>query len=84
MEILSLETCVKMGSAISRRSYVTLTMKLALAAFPASSVAVQFTIVPPIGKNVPDDGLHDNVTTPTSSVADGVANDIIFPVEFVV
>ena len=82
--MLSLEICVKTGSVISRSSYVTLTTKVADFMFPAASVAVHVTIVPPTGKNVPDCGLHDSVTTPTSSVAEGVVNDIVFPVGSVV
>ena len=85
MEMLSLEIWVKVGRIMSAvAEYVTLTTKLADFMFPAASVAVHVTIVPPMRKNVPDCGLHDSVTTPTSSVAEGVANDTFFPVGSVV
>src|SRR5438309_945051 len=57
----------------------TTTAKLAVALFPAASVAVHVTAVEPIGKRLPDDGAHVTVGGwPLSSVA-AAANVTIAP-----
>src|SRR5687768_12048858 len=45
------------GAAVSE----TVTVKLHDAEFPASSVAVQWTVVAPIGNSAPDAGEHERV-----------------------
>jgi hypothetical protein len=40
----------------------TVTLKLQLALFPFASVAVQLTVVVPLGKELPDGGLQTTVT----------------------
>lgn len=47
-------------SGVSRS--FTVIVKLQLFVFPAASVAVQFTVVIPFGKNEPETGLHTTVT----------------------
>jgi hypothetical protein len=42
---------------------------LQVAVAPSESVAVQLTVVAPLGKAVPDGGKHDTVTPGISSVA---------------
>lgn len=51
----------------------TVTLKLPLAVFSALSVAVQLTVVVPVGKVVPEAGVQFGVTAPsTRSVAEAV------------
>ena len=52
-------------------SATTLTLKEQLAAFPVLSTAVQFTLVVPEGKAVPDAGLQSTRTPGQLSVAVG-------------
>src|SRR2546426_11735998 len=49
----------------------TWTLKLPLVEFPAASVAVQLTVVSPIGKNEPDAGAHETVGVERLSLAGG-------------
>ena len=50
----------------------TLIVKLQLAELSAPSVAVQVTVVEPMGKIVPDGGEHNTAGVEQLSVADGV------------
>jgi hypothetical protein len=45
-----------------RHTLKTVTMKLQVAVLLAASVAVQVTVVAPIGKQEPDGGLHPTLT----------------------
>ena len=80
-------TCCKNSKDIvGGADRTTVTVKLAVAGFPAKSVAVQVTVVVPIGNKKPDGGVQ--VTTggdaSTSSIAVGeyICADP-YPVEFV-
>ena len=56
MVMVTLETCVKAGGVTSvKGEYVTVTVKLSDAVFPASSYAVQVTVVVPTGKKPPEE-----------------------------
>ena len=54
-----------------RHTLKTVTVKLQVAVLPDISVAVQFTVVVPSGKHVPDAGVHATVTVVQLSVAPG-------------
>ncbi len=47
------------------------TVKLQLDVLPEASVAVQVTVVTPVGKQLPDGGVHTTVTPAQLSVATG-------------
>ena len=64
---------MNIGAASSVSAYVTPTTKVSCAIFPAASMAVHVTGVMPTGKNDPEYGLHDTVSTPTLSEAEGSA-----------
>ena len=57
------------------------TVKLQVAVFPDASVAVQVTVVVPIGKAEPDGGLHNTVTPGQLSEAVGGRNVVTTLVE---
>ena len=64
-----------MGSAAE---YVTVTVKLALPRFPALSIAVQVTVVVPIGNKEPESGLQFVLREPlTLSDAEAVNVEVI-------
>ena len=54
--MVTLETCMKTGGVVSvKDEYVTVIVKLSDAVFPASSYAVQVTVVVPVGKKSPEE-----------------------------
>jgi hypothetical protein len=50
---------------------LTVTVKLALPCFPVSSVAVQLTVVVPLGSTLPDEGVQLTVMMPQPLITDG-------------
>src|SRR5256885_13872273 len=61
---------VTTGAVVSTRT--TVTVKLFCAVFPCESVALHVTVVWPTGNLLPEDGLHDGVSAP-STVSRAVA-----------
>ena len=58
------------GAEVSKIVWVIVTVKLVVPIFPAASVAVQVTVVIPIGNMVPEAGSQVGpLITPTLSVA---------------
>src|SRR2546423_8122878 len=52
------------GAVVSTRT--TVTVKLFCAVFPCESVALHVTVVWPTGNLLPEDGLHDGVSAPST------------------
>ena len=70
----SVLTTMLAGQVITGGSLsLTVTVKLQLAVFPATSVAVQLTGVVPFGKLEPEDGEQEAVATEQLSAAVGAA-----------
>jgi hypothetical protein len=62
-------TVITGGSVSFAAPRLILTVKLPLAELPAASVAVQFTVVTPAGKNEPEGGVQTMVGVEQLSVA---------------
>src|SRR5215207_1311173 len=67
---------VRLGAVVS----TTVTVNVVVAVLPAASAAVQLTVVVPMGKTLPEAGVHETETLPpTMSMAVGFWYDTVAP-----